>query len=80
MFKKYKRKINSIEAFQFISESDLRNCEEVIYKQNRWQYTIYTMSGWSKIEKGDFVVKEIDGKGVYPVRQEIFEKTYELGE
>jgi hypothetical protein len=48
---------------------------------NRY-YSIKTISGWSKLKPGDWIItgpKEL-GRDIYPCKQDVFESTYEPAE
>lgn len=75
---KYRKKPVVIEAEQFINSADIHEfCKDKVGEPVGKDYLeIYTLEGTMKANKGDFIIKGIQGE-FYPCRPDIFEKTYE---
>ena len=77
---KYRKKPIVIEAVRWMGD----NYEEIIlftnnasfYPMDSRKININTLEGNMKADIGDYIVKGIKGE-VYPVKPDIFEKTYE---
>lgn len=70
---------------EFIQYNDLDNLMDILlwlkskakYKTTKQQLIIETLEGDMTASLGDYIVKGVDGE-FYPVKPDIFEKTYEV--
>ena len=79
MAKKYVKKPIIIEAFQVGIDSypDWFKPEWLIIDGSTIKGMIPTLEGTMSFSQNDYIIKGIEGE-VYPCRNDIFEKTYEL--
>lgn len=87
---KYRKKPVVIDAFRFyvdnmpdwffnkVGTDDivLMNCDYKKFSIKQAYCRIHTLEGTMVANGGDYIVQGIDGE-IYPVKKEIFEKTYE---
>ena len=86
MIQKYKKKPVVIEVVQFIGSNYKEVCD-FVGKELQKLYNlggvlsliIPTLEGNMKAERGDYIIKEVNGE-FYPCKPDIFEKTYEIVE
>jgi len=80
---KYRKKPVVIEAVQWTGE----NFEELwklleskegraVYEESDMSIFLETLEGTMKAEVGDYIIKGVQGE-IYPIKEEIFLKTYE---
>ncbi|MBE7361552.1 hypothetical protein INS20_02245 [Staphylococcus haemolyticus] len=67
--------INSVEDISSWTEGKIKH--KVSHKFNIGYMYIETLEGTMTASLGDYIVKGVDGE-FYPVKPEIFEKTYEV--
>lgn len=84
MIKKYIKKHIPVEAVQWKGSPVIDTQEERKFLLDKAQFgidgeevvlTVHTLEGDMKAHSGDYIVKGVDGE-FYPVKKEIFEKTY----
>ncbi len=83
MIKKYKKRPIPIEAVQWgrkainLIDGENFNIDDysVYFDDKEVVLVIHTLEGNMKCYPGDYIVKGVDGE-LYPVKKEIFEKTY----
>lgn len=83
MIKKYIKMPISVEAVQWRGSDYTDNQRKWIFESGKVSFGgirpptlfIHTLEGYMKAHSGDYIVKGVDGE-FYPVKKEIFEKTY----
>lgn len=80
---KFRRKpiVQEIEAVQFNGEANIPQwsafLQDAPYLGNNNSMSIKTASGLAEVVLGDWLIKEQDGSGFYPCKDEIFRERYE---
>jgi hypothetical protein len=79
---KYRKKSVVIEAVQWTGDNQIQVFEvtnRILYPPIRGSSVLIipTLRGYDSVEKGDWIIKGIDGK-IYMCKPDIFEQTYEL--
>lgn len=84
---KFRKKALVVDAVQWVGQPDLPGLRKRLVApplnsgwgdDNYWQWYVTTIHGDEiVIAPGDWIVTEPDGIHHYPVRMDIFEKTYE---
>lgn len=81
----YCRRVTQVQAMEWTGNTfdfdDLHAfCHPTIVGMNTGgEVYLYTKTGVQLVTHGDFIVKEVDGSGVYAVQPGIFHKLYEYG-
>ena len=70
---KFRKKPVIIEANQF--HPDALPWPKGVVKEKQYFY-IETLNGWTYVFPGDWIITDTDGE-CYPIKQDIFEATYE---
>lgn len=78
----YDRKVTQIEAFKWTGRvEDFADasafCKPTVAGSNGPNMYLYAKSGVQLVVPGDFIVKEVDGSGVYAIEPHIFYKLYQ---
>ena len=75
---KWRKKPVVVEAIQFTGEnwSEVENFVPVGKYNDDGTFSIVTLEGEMKVEKGDYIIRGVKGE-FYPCKPDIFRETYE---
>lgn len=73
---KYITQQELVDAFRWFGNFKIFDELGIEYREGVEEVEILTISGWSKIEKGDYVIKEMGIDFYYPIKQKVFERKY----
>lgn len=52
-------------------------CHNMLYMDSKFKFVVETLEGVMKVDINDYIIKGVKGE-FYPVKPEIFHKTYEV--
>lgn len=79
MIKSYKKKPLIVEGVQYTGKLEnelIKFCPVLMISSDGYDLYIETLEGNMKVNKGDYIVKGINGE-FYPIKEEIFKKSFE---
>ena len=75
----YRKKPVIIEAVEYLRAENISTCmdfcPDMIYNEQDNEYDIKTLKGDMRINKGDYIIKDVKGE-FYPCKSDIFHETY----